>query len=74
MESEPQILIVEPKTTYVLLDNSLKFAVVLVSLKNLERPRPGDVINRGKIRKKARKIPNLFRRILLVYDDKQNTF
>ena len=56
MESEPQI--VEPKTTYGLIDNSLKFAVVWVSLKNIEKPRPGDVINRGKIRKKARKIPS----------------
>ena len=55
MESEPQI--VEPKTTYGLIDNSLKFAVVLVSLKNIQRPRPGDVINRGKISKKARKTP-----------------
>ena len=59
MESEPQI--VEPKTTYGLLDNSLKFAVVWVSLKNIEGPRPGDVINRGKILKKARKIPNYLR-------------
>ena len=59
MESEPQI--VEPKTNYGLIDNSLKFAVVQVSLKNIERPRPGDVINRGKIRKKARKIPNQLR-------------
>ena len=56
MESEPQIF--ELKITYGLIDNSLKFAVVKVSLKNIERPRPGDVINRGKIRIKARRIPN----------------
>ena len=52
---EPELQIVELKTTYGPKGYCFEYAFLYISLKNIERPLPGDVINRGKILKKRAK-------------------
>ena len=61
--------IVETITTQSSIDDNLNCLFVWVSCQNIERPLPGDVINRGKIYRKTIKIPNYYRWILLIEPD-----